>query len=237
MGCVEDHAMVLGEYTITVDALIKVDLGYKKFEIYASPRDLEYLVKGLGALEGKAVEVIEVKAREEVLVRGRIVGELEVKVTDGRVSWSEVVKAVRGLYSVAPKSVCPLAVHLGGVYVWENGYKLRRVFMDVSRHSLALKMAGYLTEVGGRVPLASLSARISGDAARALASGGYKILASFHHPLLSTMRAVGESGVTLVGKNSKNQLSVIANPQRIEGYEGPSIKVRRTKYKVMGDTC
>ncbi|UXD22608.1 hypothetical protein IPA_06675 [Ignicoccus pacificus DSM 13166] len=237
MRCVKEHALVMGDYTITIDSKVRVAIGEEVYEIYSSPNDLEYLAIGLGALKGKLLDVRSIRVGDEILIEAKDLGPLELRVRDGKVEWEEIVKALRELYSIAPKSKCPLAVHLGAAYVWEGRYVRKKVMMDVSRHALALKLAGYMASTGGNVPLALLSARISGDAAKALASGGFKVLAAFHHPLLSTIRAVAESGVTLIGKNAMNELSVIANPSRIEGYAGPSLRLEKRGYQMMGDEC
>ena len=130
------------------------------------------------------------------------------------VECEELRRVLRGSYSLSPKSSCPAALHFGVVYILgDDGFQPIAVIHDVSRHALAYKLVGALQahRIGSSVarePLAFLSARVDGEIVEVLARGGFRIILSFHHPILSALKTAQRRGVTLVLRDKSNNLFV-----------------------------
>ncbi len=238
MNCVKDNALVFKSYAIAYDLVIEINFEGHSIDVYASPSNVEELVTGVLFSKGfiddpREVKVSKVKRVDETYM---IVDVERIKrckclkdVKDVKVKWDEVKNALMNMYKEVPKDSCPLAVHVGALYLYNNGFEMKRIMVDVSRRSLAYKLAGALlklrTEREVVTPLATISARVSGDILDSLAGSGFKIVASIHHPLMTAVLISRNYDITLIGRDSRNELKVIVGSERVKGYEGEEVRI------------
>ena len=190
------------------------DAGYAA-TVYMSPGLVGEAVTGLLLRDGVAAlgDVAEVVSVEPVGRLGfRVTARLarlrgpRPRPPRGPVEWGAVETAYRDLLRLVPKSRCPFALHTIAVYAARGG-EAERLFTvsDSSRHAAALKTAGLLSGLASRSGLpregglvAVSTGRLSGDAVRALAAAGVRVLVANHRPLLSGLLEAREAGAALV---------------------------------------
>ncbi|KSW12031.1 hypothetical protein CF15_04430 [Pyrodictium occultum] len=216
------------EYVVELD-------GRRLGSIYTSPNYLADAVAGLALREelaelGDHVELLSVTGTGDMsfLVRARLARAAAAGLPeDRRVEWSLVEEAYRDLVHMVPKHRCPYALHSVAVYGVERGSgSAERLLLvsDVSRHSAMLKAAGMLSRLAaagrlrGLALVAVSTGRVSGDAVKALARAGVRVIVANHHPLLSGLAAARKHGVTLVLRRPDGRgLAVYTAPERIQG--------------------
>ena len=101
----------------------------------------------------------------------------------------------------------------------------KKVVVDVSRHTAALKVLGMVLVEGssldGLTPVLITSGRVSSDMARALSLSGIRIVATPRHALISGAVSADSLGITLISKDRDRSLKVITHPERVRGAPPP----------------
>jgi formate dehydrogenase assembly factor FdhD len=249
-SCLEGNAVTRDGVTVTLDVMYDLVVDGELYgRMYGSPQGFEDVVLGVLVERGspRAIKKLTVVRIEPGLLRVEATtGEALVlkPVHDMVLDWELVVKAIGKGLSVASKRECPLAAHVGAALTVVGGrVELLGYGIDVSRHTLAFKLAGILARARAEhslpTAIAVLTARLSGDIVSTLARAGYRVVAAPHHPLSSGVAAAVKHGVTLVGKAGvKPNLVPVVGSQRLKGVKERLDQARKGGwYPVTSTAC
>ncbi|MDK2372280.1 MAG: formate dehydrogenase accessory sulfurtransferase FdhD [Candidatus Korarchaeota archaeon] len=204
--------------------------GRKVGSFFASPNMIEEAVIGYLLMKGitRDVRVEEIRLSDlEYLLRITDEGELSPpRWRDEPVEWSTILSLMSDASKSIPKSICPFAFHVTGLYALKGSSVVQKMLLvDISRHTAAMKIAGWIMkrsdDLKELTPVMISTGRISGDIIKLLSLTGIRIVASMRHVLVSGAASADQRGITLISKDFTRELKVFTYPERVRG--GPMV--------------
>ncbi len=205
--------------------------GRKIGSFFASPNMIEEAVIGYLLMRGlsRDIRVRERIKRGDLEYLLRITEERELyppQWKDDPVEWDVILNLMSDLSKSIPKSMCPFAFHVTGLYALRGSSVVRKMLLvDISRHTAAMKIAGWVMrhneDFKELTPVMISTGRISGDIIKLLSVTRIKIVASMRHVLVSGAASADQIGITLISKDFTRNLKVFTHPERVVG--GPRV--------------
>lgn len=198
---------------------------------YASPDMIEEAIIGFLLLKGET-RAARIEGIRELGDLDRSVevsfGSERLRIPEwgeAKIQWDRIMELLSDLSEAVPKSGCPFAFHMAGLYLIDGTNTMKAIVIDVSRHTAIMKIAGWVVRradgLSGKVPVVVSTGRISGDMIRVLSLVKVGIVASMRHVLVSGVVAAEQSGITLIAKDYTRRLKVFTHPWRVP--DGPRV--------------